>query len=86
MTKRLRNWIVRAGFTPAKRNAVRFKSESSMATSAGTFVAVPKHWGLEWVWPTRDWQTNVCVSGKDLHGMGSHLERAHGLQCLLLSL
>ena len=45
------------GFTAAKRNAVRAKSESSMATPAGTFVAVPKHWGLEWVWPTRDWHT-----------------------------
>ena len=23
----------------------------------GTFVAAPKHWGLEWVWPARDWQS-----------------------------
>ena len=30
-----------------------------MATSAGTFVAVPKYWGLEWVWPTRGWQTKA---------------------------
>ena len=31
----------RCGFTPANRNAVRSKSQFSMATSAGTFVAVP---------------------------------------------
>ena len=49
----------RCGFTAAKRNAVRMKSESAMATSAGTFVAAPKHWGLEWVWPTRGWQTKA---------------------------
>ena len=24
---------------------------------AGTFVAAPKHWGLEWVWPARGWQS-----------------------------
>ena len=49
----------RCGFTSAKRNAVRVKSESALATSAGTFVAAPKHWGLEWVWPTRGWQTKA---------------------------
>ena len=49
----------RCGFTAAKRNAVRVKSESSLATSAGTFVAAPKLWGLEWVWPTRGWQTKA---------------------------
>ena len=48
--------------TAAKRNAVRVKSESSMATSVGTFVAVPKHWGLEWVWPTRGWQTKAMLA------------------------
>ena len=49
----------RCGFTSAKRSAVRVKSESALATSAGTFVAAPKHWGLEWVWPTRGWQTKA---------------------------
>ena len=47
----------RCGFTPAKRNALKAKTDSSMATSAGTFVAAPKHWGLEWVWPARGWQS-----------------------------
>ena len=45
------------GFTPAKRNALKAKTDSSLATSAGTFVAAPKHWGLEWVWPARGWQS-----------------------------
>ena len=47
----------RCGFTPAKRNALKAKTDSSLATSAGTFVAAPKHWGLEWVWPARGWQS-----------------------------
>ena len=46
----------RCGFTPAKRNALKAKTDSSVATSAGTFVAAPKHWGPEWVWPARGWQ------------------------------
>ena len=45
------------GFSPAKRNALKTKTESSLATSAGTFLAAPKHWGLEWVWPARGWQS-----------------------------
>ena len=49
----------RCGFSPAKRNALKTKSESSLATSAGTFVAAPKHWGMEWVWPARSWQSKV---------------------------
>ena len=31
------------GFSPAKGNALKTRSESSVATSAGTFVAAPKH-------------------------------------------
>ena len=41
-------------------------TDSSLATSAGTFVAALKHWGLEWVWPARSWQS------KELQ---AHLER-----------
>ena len=61
-TMSLGNWSVRVGdaVSPARSaNAVRVKSESALATSAGTFVAAPKHWGLEWVWPTRGWQTKA---------------------------
>ena len=47
----------RCGFSPAKRNALKTKTDSSLALSAGTFVAAPKHWGLEWVWPARSWQS-----------------------------
>ena len=47
----------RCGFTPAKRNTLKAKTDSSLATSAGTFIAAPKHWGLEWVWPARGWQS-----------------------------
>ena len=47
----------RCGFTPANRNALKAKTDSSLATSAGTFVAAPKHWGLEWAWPARGWQS-----------------------------
>ena len=45
------------GFSPAKLNALKGKTDSSLATSAGTFVAAPKHWELEWVWPARGWQS-----------------------------
>ena len=45
------------GFSPAKRHALKTKSESSLATSAGVSVAALKHWGLEWVWPVRSWQS-----------------------------
>ena len=48
-------WL--CSFSPAKRNPLKTKSESSLATSAGTFVAAPKHWELEWVWPARGWQS-----------------------------
>ena len=78
----------RCGFTSAKRNAVRVKSESAMATSAGTFVAAPKHWGLGMgVADARlaD-QGDVSAPGKDRHGVDPYLEGAHCLQCLLLSL
>ena len=47
----------RCGFSPAKRSAPKTKTESSLATSAGTFVAAPKQWELEWVWPARGWQS-----------------------------
>ena len=47
----------RFAFTPGKRNALKAKTDSSLATSAGTFVAAQKHWGLEWVWPARGWQS-----------------------------
>ena len=47
----------RCGFSPAKRNALKAKTDSSLATSAGTFVAAFKHKGLEWVWPARAWQS-----------------------------
>ena len=36
---------------PAKRNALKAKTDSSLATSAGTFIAAPKHW------PARGWQS-----------------------------
>ena len=36
----------RCGFSPAKRNALKTKTVSSLATSARTFVAAPKHWRL----------------------------------------
>ena len=69
----------RCGFTPAKRNALKAKTDSSLATSAGTFVAAPKHWELEWVWPARSWQS------KELQDQG-RLTMAwgtHSVQCLL---
>ena len=47
-------WL--CGFSPAKRNALKTKSDSSLATSVGTFVAAPTHWGMEWAWPARNWQ------------------------------
>ena len=47
----------RCGFSPAKRNALKAKTGSSLATSAGTFVAAPKQRELEWVWPARGWQS-----------------------------
>ena len=47
----------RCGFTPAKLNALKAKTDSSLATSAGTFVAAPEHKLLEWVWPARGWQS-----------------------------
>ena len=46
-------WL--CGSSPVKRSAST-KSESSMATSASTFVAAHKHQGLGWVWPARKWQ------------------------------
>ena len=46
------------GFSPVKRNLfLKTKSESSLATSAGTFVAAPRHWRMEWAWPARSWQS-----------------------------
>ena len=47
----------RCGFSPAKRHALKAKTDSSLATSAGTFVAAPKHWLLVWLWPARGWQS-----------------------------
>ena len=65
----------RCGFSPAERNALKAKTDSTLATSAGTFVAAPKHFALEWV-----------ASGprKAHHGVGSHHGRNHSLQRLRL--
>ena len=44
----------------AKRSALKVKSESPLATSAGTFVAALKDW--EWVWLARGWQSKMMQS------------------------
>ena len=61
----------RCGFSPAKRNALKAKSDSSLATSAGTFVA-------EWVWLVRR-----CHRASDAPREAHH-GKTHGVQCLLL--
>ena len=51
---------VKAGCVVSRQRhafALKTKTESSLATSAGTFVAALKHWELEWVWPARGWQS-----------------------------
>ena len=51
-----RHLVLGCGFTPAKRNALKAKTDSSLATSAGTFVAAPKHWVFSvYFYHTEEW-------------------------------
>ena len=74
----------RCGFSPAKRSALKAKTHLWLRR-AGTLVAAPKHWGLEWVWSARGWQSNELQDqGRAHDGMGSHHGENHSLQCVLL--
>ena len=54
---------LRCAFSLARRNVVTDKTKTSMAMSAVTFVTVPKHWELEYLWLERDWQGTESADG-----------------------
>ena len=68
--------------SPAKRNALKTKSESLMATSAGTSHALGAGMGMACALLA---EQEVAVASREAHhGVGVHHGGAHSVQCSLL--
>ena len=65
-----RGW--RCGFSPAKRNALKARTDSSLATSAGTFVAAPKQWAGVSLASARLAERRASGPREAHHGMGAY--------------